>query len=222
MKKNNLERNIRKMGGKVIKFNLMGAIGVLILIITVIVGIVVFATRGKKDENKTQSDKQNVVKEEKNGYTELDTKENAQINGITKELTMRKFESKLGYKMDYDVDSFYIDNKENGMDVIKSLVSDTVEVKITLVNDYYNDLVRVLYANVDAMKKQYPSYELNQINNDKITCLIENKKTNDSVQKTYFIKNNRGYYEIKATCGTDFENTIIPIIDKMVESIEIM
>lgn len=222
MKKNNLERNIRKMGGKVIKFNLMGAIGVLILIITVIVGIVVFATRGKKDENKNQSDKQNVVKEEKNGYTELDTKENAQINGITKELTMRKFESKLGYKMDYDVDSFYIDNKENGMDVIKSLVSDTVEVKITLVNDYYNDLVRVLYANVDAMKKQYPSYELNQINNDKITCLIENKKTNDSVQKTYFIKNNRGYYEIKATCGIDFENTVIPIIDKMVESIEIM
>lgn len=212
------------MGGKVIKINLFGIICTMILIIASIVGIVIFATRdkdGSKSSNK-KDDKQNVVQDDKNDYKELNKKEFVTINGATKEITMKTYEKRGEYKIDYDIDNFYInEHAPDGGIFIESQVSESIIMKICR-KDNFKSKSNDLIVNEANNKKTDKTYALNTRDFKGHLCYIESKETDADVTKTYYMENGDEYYQIDVKCGKSYTNNIMPIIEKMIDSFSIM
>lgn len=209
------------MGGKVIKFNLMGAICVLILIIAIIVGIIIFATKPKNEENKNSKAKQNSAQEDKNSYNELDTKETIKINGEDKEITMRTYEKGVEYKINYDVDSFFVNDSDKNKQLLESLVSDSIIVEIQK-NEGFKDKQNELITNNSNNTAKGKLYNLETKDLKGHLCYIETEEDEMYVYKNYYIEDETEYYLIKARCGKDFADLNMPVIEKMVESFKIL
>ena len=210
------------MGGKVIKINLVGAIFTIILIIAAIVGLITIINKPKDKKEETNNQKEEVVNQDKENYTELDTIDTIKIDGEKKEILMRKYESKHGYSINYDVNSFYIDDRYEQYDYFKSLVSDTVEMKIIRVDNSFNELKTSLNANIEQMKQVNKTYELKETKIGENQVIEEQMLKDEIVSKTYFVQTKKGYFEIKTTCGEKFEKETYLIIEKMIESLEVM
>lgn len=208
------------MGGKVIKINLVGAILTIILIIIAIVGVVVFINR-PKEEKKGKEDKVKIQEDINNNenYNELDTSDFAVINNEKKELLMRNYISKNGYRIDYDVNTFYVDEKN---DYIKSLVSDSINIRVMRLDEDYNELVTVLNTNKDRMKTQYEAFDYKETSIGNKSAIIQQFTNEDRIERSYYIQTSKGFIEIRAVCGKEFATATFPIIDKMVASVEIM
>ena len=188
------------MGGKVIKFNLMGAIGILIIIIAVIVGIITFTTRGKSNkDNKEENDKKEVVEQDKESYNELDRKELVTIKGLNKEISLRTYERNSEFKIEYDVDSFYVDDRDQNKLYFESLISYERE-----------------------RKEENDTYKLENKNFNGHSCYIETKEDDRDVMKNYYIESGNEYYYIRVLCGKEYKDTMMPIIEKMIETFKIM
>lgn len=210
------------MGGKVIKINLVGAIFTIILIIAAIVGLITIINKPKDKKEETNNQKEEVVNQDKENYTELDIIDTIKIDGEKKEILMRKYESKHGYSINYDVNSFYIDDRYEQYDYFKSLVSDTVEMKIIRVDNSFNELKTSLNANIEQMKQANKTYELKETKIGENQVIEEQMLKDEIVSKTYFVQTKKGYFEIKTTCGEKFEKETYLIIEKMIESLEVM
>lgn len=210
------------MERRVIKFNLMGAICVLILIISLIVGIIVFAiNKHNGNNNKPTENSSKQLQENKESYAELDTKEKILINNEEVEVTLRVFESKLGYKINYAIDKFYIDSKTEEKDVLKSLESDTILLEITKENGNFKEKTEELIANQSAKRKNNSTYRMNAKSlNEKDIYYWETEEIENKIHKKYYVQNNETYYLISLSCDKQFSNEIIPIVDKMIESIK--
>ena len=210
------------MGGKVIKINLVGAIFTIILIIAAIICLITIINKPKDKKEENNNQKEEVVNQDKENYTELDTIDTVKINGEKKEVLMRKHESKHGYSINYDVNGFYLDDRYEQYDYFKSLVSDTVEMKVIRVDDSFDELKKSLNSNTEQMKQRNKTYELKENKIDDKQVIEEQMVNDEIISKTYFVQSKKGYFEIKTTCGEKFEKETYPIIEKMIESIEIM
>lgn len=210
------------MGGKVIKFNLMGAIGILIIIIAVIVGIITFTTRGKSNkDNKEENDKKEVVEQDKESYNELDRKELVTIKGLNKEISLRTYERNSEFKIEYDVDSFYVDDRDQNKLYFESLISDSILIEIQR-NAGFKNKSNELISYERERKEENDTYKLENKNFNGHSCYIETKEDDRDVMKNYYIESGNEYYYIRVLCGKEYKDTMMPIIEKMIETFKIM
>ncbi len=203
-------------GGKVIKINLMGAIGTIILIICVIIGIVVFVNKNKSSNSK--KDNNNIILE-KEKYSEIDITEEVYIKGETKNITMRTVKSPLKYKINYDVDSFYF-KREGDTDKFESNVTETSEIIIKKNQQGFEEKVKELIESEQEKKSKDNTYILDSKKINGKTCYIEEFVKDNSLNRYYYIAKDDDYYEIQTKCGLNFAESIVPITEKMMESFE--
>lgn len=216
-------------GGRVIKFNLMGAIFILIIIIAIIVGLIKYVPKlfnNKNNDNEiSKTNKENISEEHSEEQEENKYKEIINIDGDNIEIITKRCESDYGYSMKYDVNSFYVEKDKNGMDCFNSLVSDTIYMYIIKKDGSYNKEVEKLNANMEKASKEagvveYDIYD-KVINGINATC--ELKKLSDRSIYTYYLKESSNtYFIVQVQVGKNFERRMMPIIDFMIESFEIL
>lgn len=206
------------MEKRVIKFNLVGAIFVIILIIAIIVGVVMAVAKSKNkndnSNNSNQTEQNNEIDENK------EIREDVMIQGAKREIIMKTCKGSYGYTMEYDVNSFYVEKDVNGMDEFNSLYSDTVKISVLKSSGNYEDEIEKLKSNSSNIDTEKYEVEEKVVNGLNINIKKENKP--DEKTYTYYIKSYDGYFVVQVNCGLEFENMMWPIIEKMVESFEIL
>lgn len=212
-------------GGRVIKFNLMGAICILILIIAIIIGIIKYVPKLFNDREINKTDKENISGEHSEEQEEKKYKETININGDNIEIVTQNYKSAYGYSMKYDVNSFYVETDKNEMDCFNSLVSDTIYINVIKKDDAYNEKVERLNKNIDKVSKEAGIVEyfvFNKVING-INATCEVKKLADRSIYTYYLKESSNtYFIVQARLDKNFEERMLPIIDFMLESFEIL
>jgi len=157
------------MQGKVIKFNLVGGICVLIIIISIIVASIIYIPKlfsSKKDESKLENSSNSSIDNQKEQIVnqiqdEAEYKEIININGQDEEITMKKFVSEYGYSMKYDVNSFYINKEVKEVDMFSSLYSDTVYINVSYNNENFDEKISKLKNNKDKKSKEAGTLKYN-------------------------------------------------------------
>lgn len=220
--------------GKVIKFNLMGAIGVLILIIAVIVGLVIGIPKLKNNDNEqgevnNSSGEQKETKESEEDK-EKEIKRNIIVNGDEQEIDLKEFTSSLGYTMYYDIEKFYIENKEDTpVDRYESLYSNSIIFLVSKRAMNYEDNVEALNARMQG------SSNLNDTSSE-VSYNIEETKignsraieeiTIDPAQyiMTYIVEDKndeKNCFYIEIRFNRQFEETILPVVREMLKTFEV-
>ena len=170
--------------------------------------------KNENSNNSNQAEQNNEIDENK------EIREDVMIQGAKREIIMKTCKSSYGYTMEYDVNSFYVEKDVNGMDEFNSLYSDTVKISVLKSSGNYEDEIEKLKSNssnIDTEKYEVEEKVVNGLN-------INIKKKNKPDEKiyTYYIKSYDGYFVVQVNCGLEFENMMWPIIEKMVESFEIL
>ncbi len=219
---------------KVIKFNLMGAIGIIILIIAIIVGVIIGVNKSNnKNKNENQNnnnveqkvqenvskdnDKNQVNTNESKDSENINAKENTQkkseeveisdSNGHKTKHNVKTHESDLGYKMKYDHESFFADKNNENKEKFISLYSNTIGITVEKVNgkieNISNEFTRLSINGNEAAKRV--------------------SATNETIDEVYFIKkDDKEYFNIHITCGANFKEQVMPVIDYMISTFEII
>lgn len=209
------------MEKRVIKFNLMGAIGVLILIIAAIVGITVFVASRNNSDNKEKNSQQ-IQQQDADSYKEVDMKETVEIDGEKTEFIVKPFESELKYKMNLATEKFYFDANIDGKDIFKSLESDSILIEIFKTEGDYKEMGENLINGQNERRSNNDSYRMNAIDlNGKLTYIDQEKKE-DGFHFNYYIEGQDSYYTVQIRCDESFVNQVLPVVDKMLQSFEIM
>lgn len=217
------------MQGRVIKFNLMGAIFVLILIIAIIVAAIVYVPKlinSQKEKNETNN---SGVESENTGVSkEIDEekvyKETVTLNGIEHEIAMKNCKGSFGYSMKYDVERFYVEKDIRGIDYFNSLYSDTIFIHVSEKNAKYEEKVKVLNSNKEANSQEAGviEYDVTEEDVNGLEAVCETKRRADGVMYTYYIKkDNNSYLVMQIHCGEAFEEMTMPVIEKMMGSLEV-
>lgn len=212
------------MEKRVIKFNLVGAIFVIILIILTIVGIVIIATKQKN--NNDNFDSNNQLEQNNDIDENKEIKADVMIQGTKREIIMKTCKGSYGYTMQYDINSFYVEKDVNGVDKFNSLYSDTVNISVLKSSGIYEEEIEKLRLNSNTMITNNINitygYEIEEkvINGLKVNIKIE-KNTNEKIN-TYYIKSYDGYFVVQVNCGLGFEDMLWPVIEKMIETFEIL
>ena len=211
------------MERRVIKFNLMGAIFVLLLIIAAIVGIIVFAinaSNGKIRDKKIKEDIQEQQEAQKNDQMEV--REKIIVGNEQKEITMRTHISKLKYRMNYDVDSFYIIDDDSSIDRYSSQYTDAIYLNVTKSTDPFVNKVNELITISGKNKTEDPSYKLSELNINGKLCYVERAPKDKEIFINYYIEANEGFYIIETHCGEELQEVTLATIEKMIMSFEEM
>lgn len=212
------------MEKRVIKFNLVGAIFVIILIILTIVGIVIIATKPKN--NNDNFDSNNQLEQNNDIDENKEIKADVMIQGTKREIVMKTCKGSYGYTMQYDINSFYVEKDVNGVDKFNSLYSDTVNISVLKSSGIYEEEIEKLRLNSNTMITNNinitDGYEIEEkvINGLKVNIKKE-KNTNEKIN-TYYIKSYDGYFVVQVNCGLGFEDMLWPVIEKMIETFEIL
>lgn len=212
------------MEKRVIKFNLVGAIFVIILIILAIVGIVIIATKPKN--NNDNFDSNNQLEQNNDIDENKEIKADVMIQGTKREIVMKTCKGSYGYTMQYDINSFYVEKDVNGVDKFNSLYSDTVNISVLKSSGIYEEEIEKLRLNSNTMITNNinitDGYEIEEkvINGLKVNIKKE-KNTNEKIN-TYYIKSYDGYFVVQVNCGLGFEDMLWPVIEKMIETFEIL
>lgn len=212
------------MEKRVIKFNLVGAIFVIILIILTIVGIVIIATKPKN--NNDNFDSNNQLEQNNDIDENKEIKADVMIQGTKREIVMKTCKGSYGYTMQYDINSFYVEKDVNGVDKFNSLYSDTVNISVLKSSGIYEEEIEKLRLNSNTMITNNinitDGYEIEEkvINGLKVNIKKE-KNTNEKIN-TYYIKSYDGYFVVQVNCGLEFEDMLWPVIEKMIETFEIL
>ena len=156
------------MEKKVIKFNLIGAICILLLIIGIIVGLIIAIPKIKnkkynKNELQQQSEQQRQQQMERiDGKNEY--KEKIKLdNGKEVECRMKYFKSELGYAMKYDADSFYVNQNVKSVDDYISLYSNKVEITIEKKEGEFEKVAEQLESDGKRIKELFKNlYDANE------------------------------------------------------------
>lgn len=212
------------MEKRVIKFNLVGAIFVIILIILTIVGIVIIATKPKN--NNDNFDSNNQLEQNNDIDENKEIKADVMIQGTKREIIMKTCKGSYGYTMQYDINSFYVEKDVNGVDKFNSSYSDTVNISVLKSSGIYEEEIEKLRLNSNTMITNNinitDGYEIEEkvINGLKVNIKKE-KNTNEKIN-TYYIKSYDGYFVVQVNCGLEFEDMLWPVIEKMIETFEIL
>lgn len=210
------------MERRVIKINLVGLICTVILIISAIVGIIAFAiSHGNDGSGKGNSDKGKETLDEvqqSNENIENNIKEVVTIGNETREISLKRFDSKLNYNMNYANEIFYIDKNSNEKDLLKSLESDTVYIEIERFEDGFVKKSSELISNEVKKMKADDSYRMDTKDLNGRLCYIEQYKKDEDLYMDYFIENGKSYYHAKIHIGKAFIDMDKPIIEKMMLS----
>ena len=215
------------MERRVIKFNLMGAIGILLLIIAAIVGITIFATnknntgsKEKKDENEPQ---QQQIQENQDSYKEADMKETVNIDGQDTEIIVEPFESELKYKMNLPSEKFYFEGNSEEKDIFKSLESDSILMEIYKTEGGFSERAEELRAGQAERIKNNETYRMNALAlKEDSLYYVEHEKRDNKLYYSYYVEGENCYYTIDVQFEEQFSEQIIPVVLNMIKSFEIM
>ena len=217
------------MERRVIKFNLVGAIFVLLLIILAIIGIIVGVNNFKKEKNQNDNDgnvENNQSQNEQNQNEQEPIDENKEYSELVtiddeeKEITMKICIGSTGYIMKYDANGFYVDKDVEGKDIYNSLTSDTISINVTKENENFEDRVNDLILD-EKRKTNYSNYEITQTEINGRNAYKETMTSNAETVTFYYIEVDDGAFVIEIHCGNSFVEETMPIIEKMVNSFEI-
>lgn len=189
------------MQGRVIKFNLMGTIGVILIIIFIIVGIIYGVTKDKKENRKEMQGEQHIV----------------YINAEKTNITMKETTGSWGYKMKYDVDSFEIQKNIDGVDKFVCLKSDTVYINISRIDEQFNKS-KIMQTAREEQKRVTET----MINNMEIVKVTERDQEDFDCLYSIGNKEENCYYNIEIHCGDEFTETMMPIIEEMISTFVII
>ncbi len=240
------------MEKKVIKFSLVGVICIL-LIIAVGIGTIVFALnenkteeenrdsinkgedkeqaivrQNEKDDNQKNNEKEenrkkeNKKKEEKKEVTEY--KDTIVINGEEQELELKIYKSDLGYKMAYDLNSFYVQHFEE--DEYKSLLTDTISLNVIKKEGDFSRISEELIQGSNNRTQRNNSYKLEQIEiNGKLCVKEEQLESSGETHINYYIEGNNAtseYFIVEAVCGKELKESMIAVMNKMVSTFVVL
>lgn len=211
------------MERRVIKFNLVGAICVLILIISIIIGIIVFAVKGH-NKNDGTNDNNQIIEQDKNIDENKEYKEKVTIKGNEQEIIMKACKGTFGYSMKYDVNSFYVEKDASGRDEFNSLYSNTINVIVFKRNGNYDEKVEQLKLNsTNGNNKNIGDrYNVKEDFINGLRVVIETEDKSEGKTSTYYVRADDGYFVIEANCGYGFEDMVWPIIEKMIGTFKIL
>jgi hypothetical protein len=250
------------MGKKVIKFNLVGAIFVMLLAISLIVGLVVWVPKIKKQMSKNKEIQQQSQEQESRIEPEKEYKEKVILaNGKELECRMIYFKSDYGYAMKYDADLFYVNKVKESPDDYISLYSSTVGILIDKKEGKFDELQQKMDSEADEIMEtekelydrdaslmEFDGDQYVEKKNDNRDYEGEKERINKIGQKfverikinnieaikrtmiskegtliTYAVKkDDNSYYNIEVRCSTEFEKDLLIVMEKMVESFEIL
>nr|MBP3681469.1 hypothetical protein [Clostridia bacterium] len=217
------------MERKVIKFNLVGAIGIVILIVAIIIGVIMFMAKGKNRNDNDDTNGNNLIQYNDGKIDETkEIKEKITIQGSEQEIVMKTCKGSFGYSMKYDTGSFYVEKHVNGIDEFKSLYTNTVNITVYKKNGDYEKDMEELKAEYEKLKNSengenfVDELEIKEKSINGAKVIVKHEKLSDKRLDTYYIKNDDGYFVVEANCGLQFENMVGPIIEKMVESFEVL
>ena len=154
------------MEKKVIKFNLMGAIFILLLIIGIIVGLVIAIPKIKnKDANKKELEQQSQQQMERIDAKKEYTEKVKLANGKEVECRMKYYKSNFGYAMMYDADIFYVNENVKTLDDYSSLFSNKIGITVEKKKGEFGKLAEELENEGKAIKeKEKDLYDKNSAN----------------------------------------------------------
>ena len=226
------------MERKVIKFNLFGAICIFAVIVVAIVLIVFFAVKSnlnKKNESDSNNNSQrteNAVENDDKNNQELPQKsemddldkefvEKIVVDNEEKEITMKMYVSDLGYKMKYDIDSFFVDSNENGVDEYKSQLTDKIYINVSKNDEEFTKKVEELINNTNQKKNGNNTYKLSDMSINHRLCFKEQFEEGNNISLIYYIEGINGFFTVECHCGKELRDSTLPTIEKMIESFEV-
>lgn len=223
------------MERRVIKFNLVGAICILILIISLIAGLIIYIPKKLNKMENNSSNSENQL-DEKNEVTinqvKTEEKTNVIIDGHEEEITTKTLNSSLGYSMKYDINNFYVESEMEQMDEYRSLLSNTIFINVEKVHGNLDAEREQIYQiakfetseTKNSEKAVIESGVVDEYLNENIPHIIKStNRTPTNIVYNYYIKaDNENYYIVTLNCNTNFEKQMLPIMEKMIETFEIL
>ena len=215
------------MERRVIKFNLVGSIFVLLLIIGAIVGIVIgvnYAKKAKDGGNKSAGENQEQIRQNNQEQEAIDEEteypETVVIGDEEKEITMKICKGSMGYMMKYDANDFYIDKDIEGKDIFHSLTSDTIYINVFKESEVFEDRVNDLILD-SGRREGFKDYEIVQTEINGKNTYKETMITKSENIINYYIEANDGLFVVEVHVGNKFADGVMPVIEKMVGSFQI-
>lgn len=195
------------MEKKVIKFNLIGAIAILVLVVAVIVGLIIGIPKiiegAKERSSQSQQQKRLAEIDENKEYYEKVVLE----TGEERECRMKYLKSTFGYAMKFDADLFFAEknvlDKDNYYSLYSNLVGIMVEKKEGEFSKLAGEMDQEARKEIEQNKEKYTKCLNNNLNNG-------NGSMNNSVQQNTAKNNNttQHSYTNGVTAGnTSKENT---------------
>ena len=232
------------MEKKVIKFNLVGAICIFLLVVALIIGLIVGipkiieSARGDKEisngnsNNKQISGKDDNKIDENKEYTETVKLQ----SGEERKVKMKVANSDKGYTMKYDYEKFHFDNQRSDLDTFISLYSSTIKLEVIRENIEFEKVQEKIER--ERQQEREKQRQLERENREAIPAIIEDDviryeingtqaikkiyRTEARYENAYYIRiNEKECFVIRMDCGKDFENEIVPIMEHMIESFKI-
>jgi hypothetical protein len=213
------------MERRVIKFNLVGAICILILIIAGIVGIVMLTINlskniGKKPDS-TSAQQQPECVEEPNQSNEI--KDKIVVNGEEKEITLKKYVNEDNmFEMLYETSRFYVETTTNDKVVFKSAESDTISLEIQKFDQGFKDKSQEIIVNEAKKMRENETYSLEAKDLNGRLCYVEEETKDEDLYITYTIEKEERYYIVNVKIGKDFIESNKQIIQRMMRTFRIM
>lgn len=213
------------MERRVIKFNLVGAICILILIIAGIVGIVMLTINlskniGKKPDS-TSAQQQPERVEEPNQSNEI--KDKIVVNGEEKEITLKKYVNEDNmFEMLYETSRFYVETTTNDKVVFKSAESDTISLEIQKFDQGFKDKSQEIIVNEAKKMRENETYSLEAKDLNGRLCYVEEETKDEDLYITYTIEKEERYYIVNVKIGKDFIESNKQIIQRMMRTFRIM
>ncbi len=230
------------MEGKVIKFNLIGTILTIILIIALIAGVVVFAVKNNNKDNVQNNDNpnsevnENIINnssenniniendENKSTYSNNSKKRNVIdenkeynekiiVDGNEQDITMKICKGTFGYSIKYDANGFFVEKDKDGVDVFNSLYSNTIYMNISLEKGDFDELANDLLNQNGATEIEI---------NGKRAIQHTQAQSNETIVTYYIYNSDEDYFIVSTHCGKGFENINDPIMNVMINSFEII
>lgn len=215
------------MERRVIKFSLVGAIFVVILIIASIVAIVWAAisfTSGGSDKGKNNQNQQQEQEPPRPPEPPAEeVKDNIVVNGETQEVVINKHESEeLSYSLSYVPEFFEVKKESKTKEIIKSKETEDVTIEIEKFADGFVDKSRELITTEATKRKEDASYSMDTIDLNGRLCYIEKRIKDEDVYMEYTIEYEKSYYHINIHIGKDYVEKYQPVIEKMLKGFRVM
>lgn len=206
------------MKGKVIKFNLVGGILVLILIIALIIGLIVGIPKlfKNKDENDNKDENNNVEVgksyESNDGYEF----ENKLINETDNSFRKGKevFEN-VNFNMYYNPEKFTLERNTDSVSIITYNKNKSTAIMIEVrMGNYEEDMDKLT---------EIGQREISELIIDNTSVLKEIVNVNNKIQYKYYIpKDDEKYLIAILECDLEQKEKILSEMEKMIESIDIL